>query len=243
MEEWCWSWKSQESDGVCMSLLCISFVWMNLTAEWHGDTVHVCRRYKFRRVDVYLVSLLEELLEHYMLFWLPQWMPALLEGEEVLHRVLKTPALRSSFPNKERWCLSNTWQASAVLTATLHDLICPHNSLKIKMSEPKKHSFNFRKWDPLAIPTLSLIFLLGPFLSPTRSAFLRPLFVLRGYTFLHHDLCSWTSILLSQGSAYISGPVWGGIVGSAFSRYKTVLICSRHHVADTCREHVFPARC
>lgn len=44
---------------------------MSLETEWHYGIVHVHSRYKFRIVCVYLVSLLEELLEHYMLFWFP----------------------------------------------------------------------------------------------------------------------------------------------------------------------------
>lgn len=44
---------------------------MTLITEWHYGIDHVHSRYKFRMVCVYLVSLLEELLEHYMLFWFP----------------------------------------------------------------------------------------------------------------------------------------------------------------------------
>lgn len=44
---------------------------VSLETERHYGIVHVHSRYKFRIVCVYLVSLLEELLEHYMLFWFP----------------------------------------------------------------------------------------------------------------------------------------------------------------------------
>jgi hypothetical protein len=44
---------------------------MNLGTEWNYVTAPAHSKYRFRIVCVYLVSLLEELLEHYILFWFP----------------------------------------------------------------------------------------------------------------------------------------------------------------------------
>lgn len=157
---WCWSWKSQANDGVGIYLLCISFVQINLIAQWHCLSVSVHSRNKFKIVYVFLVSLLGELLEHYMLFLFPLVNASSVGGRRRGFTLCsKDIYFRSYFSDKKRWCLNNTWQASAELTAILHYVICLHDSLKIKMNEPKKYSFNFRKWDLLAfLPYLSFFF-------------------------------------------------------------------------------------
>lgn len=67
-----WAQRYDVEDGKVKEVMdqaCPFFAYNSPSAEWHCDTVHVHSRYKFRIVCVYLVSLLEELLEHYMLFW------------------------------------------------------------------------------------------------------------------------------------------------------------------------------
>lgn len=68
-------WKSQNNEACppfCAWFLCVCVIClMTFITEWHYGIVHVHSRYKFRMVCVYLVSLLEELLEHYRLFWFP----------------------------------------------------------------------------------------------------------------------------------------------------------------------------
>lgn len=154
-------------------------------------------------------------------------MPALLEeGEEVLHCVLKTSTLRSYFSEREKWCLNNTWQASGELTAILPYLICPHKSLKRKMSEPKKHSFDFRKWGSLAFRLISHFFSMPLIFF---SASLTSLFVLLDYMLLHHNLWVRISTLLSAKTHYMSQVLFE--LGGSFSSYKIVLACARHCLA------------
>lgn len=64
-----WRWKSQNNEACPPLCVCDLFDDPhNRMVPWHCSC---SRRYKFRMVCVYLVSLLEELLEHYMLFWFP----------------------------------------------------------------------------------------------------------------------------------------------------------------------------
>lgn len=134
------------------------FIQMNPTAEWHWVIVCVHCRYKFAIVCVYLVSLLEELMEHFMLFWLPLENINSAGGrgrgftrcsEDGYFKKLfswKGKMIASVTPGRRLWSSQSFYLIWFV-------------SLERKMSEPKKHSFNFRKWGPLAfLPYLSLFF-------------------------------------------------------------------------------------